>query len=185
MTPRYDIPKAAPEPLRLIQRFVNTVDKEHGREWLAEPADLVRWLEEAGLGSTQATPADVLRAHDLRAALNSLLAANDGAALDWNAMATINRAASAAQLTAGLDERAQVQFDVNGRDVDAALGRIVAVAFSALADGGWSRLKVRRNCNWAFYDYSRNRSAKWCSMAICGNRLKSRKYRQRKSEARR
>jgi predicted RNA-binding Zn ribbon-like protein len=185
MTPRYDIPKAAPEPLRLIQRFVNTVDKEHGREWLAEPADLVRWLEEAGLGSTQATPADVLRAHDLRAALNSLLAANDGAALDRNAIATINRAASAAQLTAALDERAQVQFDVNGRDVDAALGRIVTVAFSALTDGGWTRLKVCRNCNWAFYDYSRNRSAKWCSMAICGNRLKSRKYRQRKSEVRR
>lgn len=173
----------APGPLRLVQRFVNTVDKEHGREWLAEPSDLSDWLEEAGLGRTTATAADVLRAHDLRTALRSLLAANNGDGLDPDVVAKINRAASAAHLTVELDERAQLRFEVRGRDVDAALGRIVAVALSALTDGAWSRLKVCQNCNWAFYDYSRNRSAKWCSMAICGNRLKSRTYRRRRSSA--
>jgi predicted RNA-binding Zn ribbon-like protein len=181
--PRYDLPNAAPEPLRLIQRFVNTVDKEHGRESLAAPDDLVRWLDEAGLGQVPATPGDVLRAHDLRTALQSFLAANNGAKLNQDAIATINRAASAAQLTAGIDEHGQLHFDVRGRDVDAALGRIVAVAFSTLTTGLWSRLKVCRNCNWAFYDYSRNRSAKWCSMLICGNRLKSRKYRRLRASA--
>jgi predicted RNA-binding Zn ribbon-like protein len=178
---RYDLPNAAPEPLRLVQRFVNTVDKEHGREWLAVPNDLVRWFEEAGFGRIRATPGDVLRARDLRAALQAFLAANNGAKLDRAAIATINRVASAAPLTVGLDERGQLHFDVKGRDVDAALGRILAVAFTAVSEGAWSRLKTCRNCNWAFYDYSRNRSAKWCSMQICGNRLKSRVYRRRKA----
>jgi predicted RNA-binding Zn ribbon-like protein len=73
-----------------------------------------------------------------------------------------------------------LRFDVNGRDVDATLGRIVAVAFSALTDGVWSRLKPCQNCNWTFYDSSRNRFAKWCAMAICGNRRKSREYRRRR-----
>ena len=38
--PRYDVPKAAPEPLRLVQRFVNTVDHEHRREWIGTTAEL-------------------------------------------------------------------------------------------------------------------------------------------------
>jgi predicted RNA-binding Zn ribbon-like protein len=48
-------------------------------------------------------------------------------------------------------------------------------------DGTWSRMKACRNdtCHWAFYDASRNRSGKWCSMAICGNRAKVANYRER------
>lgn len=180
---RYDLPNAAPEPLRLVQRFVNTVDKDHGREWLATPDDLGRWCEEAGLGRIPVTRRDVLRAHELRSALQAFLAANNGRKLDDDALASINRAANAAKLTARLDERGRLQFDVQAHDVDAALGRIVAVTFSTLTDGSWPRLKTCRNCNWAFYDYSRNRSAKWCSMLICGNRLKSRSYRHRKGSA--
>jgi predicted RNA-binding Zn ribbon-like protein len=181
---RYDLPNAAPDPVRLVQRFVNTVDKDHGREWLATPHDLVDWFEEAGLGRVRVTWHDLERAHDLRSALQGFLAANNGAKVDEEAIGTINGAARAAPVTAGLDERRQLHFEVEGRGVDAALGRIVAVAFRALTDGTWSRLKTCRNCSWAFYDYSRNRSGKWCSMQICGNRLKSRTYRRRTSGAR-
>jgi predicted RNA-binding Zn ribbon-like protein len=180
---RYDLPNAAPDPLRLVQRFVNTVDKDHGREWLGTPRDLAGWFEQAGLGRVRVTRRDVERAHDLREAVQAFLAANNGAKVDEDAIGTINRAASAAPVTAGLDERGRLHFDVEGRGVDAALGRIVAVAFSALTHGTWSRLKTCRNCNWAFFDYSRNRSGKWCSMQICGNRLKSRTYRRRRQAA--
>ncbi|MBW3563024.1 MAG: CGNR zinc finger domain-containing protein, partial [Actinobacteria bacterium] len=43
------------------------------------------------------------------------------------------------------------------------------------------RLKVCRSdtCRWAFYDSSRNRSGKWCDMAVCGNRTKVANYRER------
>ena len=47
--PRYDVPKAAPQPLRIVQRFLNTVDLEHGRDWLPTAEALADWLGEAGL----------------------------------------------------------------------------------------------------------------------------------------
>jgi predicted RNA-binding Zn ribbon-like protein len=36
-------------------------------------------------------------------------------------------------------------------------------------------------CHWLFYDRSRNRSAVWCQMAVCGNRTKTKAYRARRS----
>jgi predicted RNA-binding Zn ribbon-like protein len=52
-----------------------------------------------------------------------------------------------------------------------------------MADGSWARLKACRSqlCKWLFYDRSRNRSAVWCSMAVCGNRTKTRAYRARRA----
>lgn len=37
------------------------------------------------------------------------------------------------------------------------------------------------NCNWLFYDASRNRSRRWCDMRDCGNRAKARRFRERAS----
>src|SRR5206468_177117 len=44
LPPRYDVPKAAPEPLRIVQELVNSVDLEHDIEWLGTPAELQAWL---------------------------------------------------------------------------------------------------------------------------------------------
>jgi predicted RNA-binding Zn ribbon-like protein len=54
---------------------------------------------------------------------------------------------------------------------------------AAMNDGTWSRLKVCMNdeCAWAFYDHARNRSGKWCEMSVCGNRMKARAYRARRT----
>lgn len=38
------------------------------------------------------------------------------------------------------------------------------------------------NCNWLFYDASRNRSRRWCDMRDCGNRAKARRFRRRASD---
>ena len=46
--PRYDIPNAAPEPLRRVQLFVNTVNCESGEDWL------VTWLEGEGVNAPAA-----------------------------------------------------------------------------------------------------------------------------------
>jgi predicted RNA-binding Zn ribbon-like protein len=166
--PRYDLPRAAPEPLRLVQRFVNTIDREHGREWLGTPKELAAFL---GCSPGDAT---VEEAHELREALRLLLLANNGAPADEDAVATVN--AVAARLALRLDEHAAL-----GVDAPDPLARVVAVAVGAMLDGTWPRLKACRNCSWAFYDSSRNRSASWCSMQLCGNRLKTRAYRSRRA----
>ena len=168
--PRYDVPKAAPEPLRLVQRFVNTIDLSHDREWL------IAWLEEQGLESPSAVDLD--RARAVREAIRELLYANGGHAAAGDPLALLEAAAAAAGLTIDFG---RLELVASADGLPGILGRVVIVCFAAMSDGGWVRLKCCRNveCRWAFYDYSKNRSATWCSMQICGNRTKTRTYRQR------
>jgi predicted RNA-binding Zn ribbon-like protein len=166
--PRYDVPKAAPEPLRLVQRFVNTVDHEHHREWIGTAAELADFL-----GCDEAE-VDVERAHELREALRILLRANNGSPVAAGALEAVNRVAAGLRLE--LDDGGRVSFRAED-----PLARVVAVAFGAMLEGTWPRLKACRNCKWAFYDYSKNRAASWCSMQLCGNRLKTRAYRSRRA----
>ncbi len=61
------------------------------------------------------------------------------------------------------------------------LARLLAAVADAESDDAWSRLKIclADDCQWAFYDTSKNRSRHWCSMGVCGNRQKTRTYRAR------
>jgi predicted RNA-binding Zn ribbon-like protein len=38
---------------------------------------------------------------------------------------------------------------------------------------------ANQECHWLFVDRSRNRSRRWCDMAICGNVMKVRRFRQK------
>lgn len=164
--PRYDIPKAAPEPLRRVQLLVNSVDLENRVEWIGD------WLEENGLGEAEAN-----RAVDLRESLRALVLANNGIRLDAGSVAALN--ASAKRISPQLDEQGRLSLVADGDAID----EVAAVALRAMLDGTWGRLKACRNCHWSFYDYSPNRSATWCSMQLCGNRTKTRAYRRRRSAA--
>ena len=165
MSPRYDVPKAAPEPLREVQQFINSVDLEHELDWLPE------WLEERGLVG------ELDRARALREALRALVLANNGATIDPPALELVNAAAARLPLQLATDGSLRIGA---ARD---ALDGVVAVALGAMLDGSWVRLKACRNCCWSFYDYSPNRSATWCSMQLCGNRTKTRAYRSRRRDS--
>jgi predicted RNA-binding Zn ribbon-like protein len=186
VVPRYDLPKAAPEPLRLVQRFVNTVDLDHRREWLSTPAELEAWCAEHDLPlDGPVSESGLRRAIDVREALRALARANNGLALDPDATATLNHALVAARVEVALDATGAPRLEPHAQGVDGALGRILATFVEATLDGTWARLKSCRHCRWAFYDYSSNRSARWCSMELCGNRRKTRAYRgRRKAEHR-
>jgi predicted RNA-binding Zn ribbon-like protein len=179
--PRYDIPKAAPSPLRLVQSFVNTVDLEHGREWLGDPRELAGWAVERRLvpRGTRFTDADLQRAIELREAFRALLAANRDRKRDAAALGLLTQAAQAGKLTIRFDAGSP-SLEPGAVGLDGLCGQLVGVAATAMLDGSWERLKACRNCRWAFFDASKNRSAHWCSMSLCGNRLKTRAYRRRK-----
>ena len=103
--PLYDLPKAAPAPLRLLQLFVNTADHENGSEWLPDQAALDAWLAEHGL----AGPAELGEALELREALRGAAAREQRqAALGRVAVATVNDAAAA--LAIGLDDDGRVRI---------------------------------------------------------------------------
>jgi len=52
-------------------------------------------------------------------------------------------------------------------------------------DGVRGRLRVCANpaCRFVFVDRSRNAARRWCEMAVCGNRLKGRRFRHRMLDA--
>ena len=173
----------APGRLALVQRFVNTVDVEHGREMLSDPARLRSVLAELGLptGDAQPTDADLRRALAVREALRSLALANNGGAVDRAATDVLEEAAAAGRLGVAFDGGV-ARLEAAAPGVAGALGALVGIVYTAMADGTWARLKAcqREVCHWLFYDRSRNRSARWCQMAVCGNRTKTRAYRDRR-----
>lgn len=166
--PRYDLPRAAPGRLRLVQEFLNTTDHEHGRELLGTPAQVRAWFAERGLETGAVGAASARRVRALRDDTHRLLA-GEGAG------AALADAARRARLTVDL---ASPRLVPEAPGLDGALGELVATIYDAMRDGSWARLKACRNCGWAYWDASRNRSAAWCSMQLCGNRLKVRRYRR-------
>ncbi len=175
----------APGDLELVRAFVNTYDVEQAAESLADPASVSQWLNDHGLGDVRATAADVRRVHELREALRAVLLHHDGEPLDDAAPPVLEGAARRANLSIRFDDHGTAVVDPLAGGVDGALGRLLAIIAAAQRDGTWERLKVCRahDCQWAFYDQSRNRSAVWCSMEVCGNRSKVRAHRARGSKS--
>jgi predicted RNA-binding Zn ribbon-like protein len=171
--PQYDVPRAAPGALRLVQQFLNTSDHEYGNEWLADPPTLSAWLDEHGFTASRVTNADVARVQRVRESLRAFVIG--GAPPE--ARALLEREAGRATLRVSLDgDLVPVRAGVDG-----FLARMFASVRDAMRDGSWQRLKACPNCHWAFWDESKNRSATWCSMELCGNRLKTKRYRSRRA----
>ena len=124
--------------------------------------------------------ADRRRLVEVREALRELLLANNlGEAPPAEALAALNEqsAEAAIVLRFGADGAALV---TRCGGVDSAIGRLLAIVYSSMGDRTWRRLKAcpAADCQWAFYDHSRNRSGTWCEMGKCGNRAKARRFRE-------
>ena len=70
--------------------------------------------------------------------------------------------------------------------VTSFVGYLVAVVANAIASSKWSRLKTCPDCQWAFYDHTRNGGKRWCGMTkggvngrACGTISKVAAYRAR------
>lgn len=174
----------APGGLELVQAFVNTLDIEAGRDEMGTVQGLVRWLSGRGLLAADhlLTEDDLRRAVELREGLRALMLANNTGAPEAGAVETLNRVSVDASIVVAFDRTGEARLAPARPGLHGALGVILSSVYTAMADGIWPRLKVCRNdgCRWAFYDHSKNRSGTWCTMAICGSRVKTRNYRQRR-----
>src|ERR671914_542378 len=90
--------KTAPQPLYLVQRFVNSIDLENGEDELTSPEALRDWLAGRGLMSRgePASRADLRRALEVREGLRALLLANNGMPLDADKVQRLDSAAARA-----------------------------------------------------------------------------------------
>ena len=175
----------APGELELVRRFVNTRDVEEGTDELEGPDSLLGWFSGMGLLDDEALAdeEDLKRALALREGIRTLLLANNGQEVEPANLRELNRVAGSVCLRVRFDEDGGLMLGPESSGVSAALGRILASVVRATDEGIWGRLKICSNdaCQWAFYDRSKNRSGKWCTMEVCGNRIKARAFRQRQS----
>jgi len=146
-------PGVAPGPLERVRALLNTDDRFHRTDHLV------------------GGPAGLVAFRD---ALRRYLADGDATALDALA------AGHPLVVTFGDGAAALVPAGA-----DALVTGLLADVHRAHAAGEWTRLKACANpdCQWVYYDSSRNRSGRWCSMNECGDVMKARAYRQRSRQA--
>jgi predicted RNA-binding Zn ribbon-like protein len=186
-----DAHETVPEDLDLVGSFVNTLHKsidvgEPDTEQLDSPQALRSWMDEHGIRSGSGLGAEELSsAIEFREALRMLLWANNGAGLDRRALQALRRAAEQGLIRVEIDSRGRASARPARAGVGALFARLLAVVADSQAAGTWERIKAcaAEDCQWAFYDESRNRSRTWCAMEVCGNRAKTRSYRARRKRS--
>lgn len=175
--------KPAPGALRRVQALINTVDRESGQDRLAAVADAHPWLVVQGLAdeATELGADDLRMLVGVREALRAMAIHNtDGTTpADLSALRAITDDVA---IRADMSSDGRVALSPVGRSMTARLMGLLLDVESAQRDGTWIHLKACANedCQWAFYDRSRNHGGTWCTMATCGNKLKNRDFRARR-----
>ena len=173
---------------RLSLDFVNTAPSSAALSW----AHLIRFLESARvvsaergaqlLGLPQSDPraaeALLLKARRLGSALHKVFAAmlrKQRIAVEW-----VEPVNEILRITEGHDELVtqdgvwKIEFIAREGGLDWLLAAVARSAAEIIAEGARARLRLCANphCGLFFYDDSRTRRRRWCSMAVCGNRSK-------------
>ena len=116
--------KTAPEPLYLVQRFVNSVDLETGEDELATPEALRDWFAERGLmdRADSVGAADLRRAIDVREGLRAVLLQNNGLPLDEELVKKLDRAVDRASVRVRFEPGRDPELVASCSGVDGAIG---------------------------------------------------------------
>lgn len=182
---------SVPQRLALLYEFLNSVDLrtyiEQGQQHvpsdeLETPTQLETWMRERGLlkKGESITPADYRRALELRSALRSYVqCAQDSNNAVRKLSEDVNRISEDFPLALRVGQGGAIEL----RPVRGAspLARVLAEYFSLAEAGHLERLKMCSSdeCRWIFFDRSKPANRRWCSSLICGNRQKTRDYRER------
>ena len=169
--------KPAPGDLVLVHGFLNTWSKELGIEDFETAHSTAQWLHSAGLwmAAEKLDSRDHQRIVQFRDSLRAWMMDEQGPQQQWLDIAA-EISFRAAPAPSG-----ELRFDALGSACDRALGALVNLISESMRSGSWDRLKCcdLPTCGWAFYDATRSRTKRWCSMKTCGSRHKSREYYKR------
>ncbi|MFL6646726.1 MAG: CGNR zinc finger domain-containing protein, partial [Sulfurifustaceae bacterium] len=187
---------AVPPDLALLYEFVNSLDLRrfvhHGKphetgDELGTVSELELWMRRRALLDADARldPDSHRRALELRDALRRFLQlAPANRPADTRAAASVNASAATFPMIVHVSAGAVALQPAAGIR-SAGLGRILAELQHAGATGRLDRLKMcaADECRWVFYDRSKPGTRRWCASTLCGNREKTRAYRQRRRES--
>ncbi|MFC5666511.1 CGNR zinc finger domain-containing protein [Kitasatospora misakiensis] len=161
---------------QLIEAFINTVDLEDGQDDVATPTELARWLADHHLaGDPPHLTAGQQRAFlDLRAGFRE--------ALDPDSPVSPHHLAAADAILAEVPLLATLKQPLVPSSAQTpaqtAMAQLAIAWTTLVLTGQIHRLKrcAEHTCRGAFWDSSKNHSRRWCSMRLCGNRTKARRY---------
>lgn len=166
--------------------FANTVNKrpDPERDLLDSMQTFAQWTAAAGLpmspGSGKAeTIVELGSARKLRERIYRVFAAVAAQALpeapDVAAIMKMHAAAlDSAELTLA-SSRIEAHWPPP-HSVRRVTWAVAASAIQLLVRGPLDRIGECPSCGWLFLDTSRGGKRRWCSMAVCGSRVKARRY---------
>ena len=171
---------AAPGQLEIVREFVNTVEIEDASDPMSSSDELAKWCRETGLCS-DTDEQGLARLRAFREALRDVLETHAGEGEEAERWRALEPFAGESCYKLSITEQGRPALRPQGTGADAAIAQIFAIVYDAVGDGTWPRLKACRkhSCRWAFYDRSKNGSGAWCSMKVCGNRVKAQRRRER------
>ncbi|HET9198872.1 MAG TPA: CGNR zinc finger domain-containing protein [Solirubrobacterales bacterium] len=167
----------------LLVAFVNTRDVEEETDSIADPDLLAAWIaEKTGEHAGELDRADADRVLNLRESLRKLLRANNGEEVDRGDLVPLREAAERTRLRTSFSADGRLDLAPARSGLSGFEARLLLAVERLQSLAAWPRLKActDEECQWAFFDATRNHSRTWCSMDVCGNREKTRRYRERK-----
>ncbi|MGH2785440.1 MAG: CGNR zinc finger domain-containing protein [Actinomycetota bacterium] len=171
--------------LELAVDLVNSENPTSGNDELARPADLARFLTQHKLGlslSQKPSEADLAQVKKLRATLRQVFEAPDPAGAGEILNGLLAKSEARPELTAHDGQDWHLHYSPKGTPIAPRLTAETAMALSVvIAADGFERLRVCEGdrCVDVFVDESRNRSRRFCSPSVCGNRASVAAFRAR------
>jgi len=163
-----------PKAIQWVVDFLNSVDlRTHGaarsvlvRDRLGDDGDGDAWLRDRGFdGSSEGLFGELIALRGLRDSVREGLAGTNPFRTTWSVQVSISGGARPLVRPASGSATAWAEAHL----LDAFLSPHVSRLRICAAD----------DCRRVFYDGSKNGRGRWCSTASCGNRMKTRAYRER------
>src|SRR5665213_889841 len=186
-----------PDELANLYDFANSLDVRHfvhhgtqhqQSDELAGPRELGIWMAQRGLMNERAgkiAPAMFDTALRLRTDIRAYLACEPAERRSNDRVADhLNKALASFPLAAAI-RSGRLVLQPSRHDAIAGLSHVVAELYRGSVIGTLDRLKMcaAEECRRVFFDRSKPATRRWCMSTLCGNRIKTRTYRERHSIA--
>ena len=182
-----------PDELANLYDFANSLDVRHFThhgvqhvpgDALTAPRELTAWMSQRGLVvmGARITPAMFDAALQLRKGVRAYLACDPTERRkNKDAIQSLNGALRTFPLVVEARNERDMALVAAGSDPLAGLSAIAAELYVGSVKGTLDRLKMcaAEECRRVFFDRSKPATRRWCMSTLCGNRTKTRTYRER------